>query len=94
MTTDSARALLRRLGQFMDTFSGCFTRQPQRAAATQYVDGLFNDSERKSMEAMHGVAKYGVRLKDNPAPLAARLRHMLEELLDNHLKQKKITEIS
>ena len=38
----------------MDTFSGCFTRQPQRAAATQYVDGLFNDSERKSMEAMHG----------------------------------------
>ena len=54
MTTDSARALLRRLGQFMDTFSGCFTRQPQRAAATQYVDGLFNDSERKSMEAMHG----------------------------------------
>ena len=29
-----------------------------------------------------GLAKYGVRLKDNPAPLAARLRHMLEELLD------------
>lgn len=29
-----------------------------------------------------GLAKYGLRLKDNPAPLAARLRHMLEELLD------------
>jgi len=29
-----------------------------------------------------GLAKYGVRLKDNPAPLAARLRHLLEELLD------------
>jgi hypothetical protein len=29
-----------------------------------------------------GLAKYGVRLKDNPAPLAARLRHMLEEQLD------------
>lgn len=29
-----------------------------------------------------GLAKYGTRLKDNPAPLAARLRHMLEELLD------------
>lgn len=29
-----------------------------------------------------GLAKYGVRLADNPAPLAARLRHMLEELLD------------
>lgn len=54
VTTEAARALLQRLGQFMDTFSGCFTRQPQRAAASQYVDGLFNDSERKSMEAMHG----------------------------------------
>lgn len=30
-----------------------------------------------------GLAKYGVRLADNPAPLAARLRHMLEELLDS-----------
>ena len=29
-----------------------------------------------------GLAKYPTRLKDNPAPLAARLRHMLEELLD------------
>lgn len=29
-----------------------------------------------------GLAKCGVRLKDNPSPLAARLRHMLEELLD------------
>jgi len=38
----------------MDTFGGCFTRQPQRTIATQYVEGLFNDSERKSMEAMHG----------------------------------------
>ena len=54
MTTGSARALLRRLGQFLDTFSACFTRQPQRAAASQYLDALFNDSERKSMQAMHG----------------------------------------
>ena len=30
----------------------------------------------------YGLAKYPTRLKDNPAPLAARLRHMLEELLD------------
>src|SRR3954467_14105370 len=48
-----ARALLRRLGQFLDQFSACFSRQPQRDAATQYIDGLFNDSERKSMQAMH-----------------------------------------
>lgn len=54
MTTGPARALLRRLGLFLDGFSACFSRQPQRAAATQYIDGLFTDSERKSMQAMHG----------------------------------------
>lgn len=54
MRTGPARALLRRLGLFLDGFSACFSRQPQREAATQYIDGLFNDSERKSMQAMHG----------------------------------------
>jgi SRSO17 transposase len=54
VTTGAARALLRRLGQFLDQFSACFSRRPQREAATQYVDGLFGDSERKSMQAMHG----------------------------------------
>jgi SRSO17 transposase len=54
MTADVARALLRRLGQFMDGFSACFTRRPQREAASEYIAGLFNDSERKSMQAMHG----------------------------------------
>ena len=38
----------------MDGFSACFSRRPQREAASQYLDGLFNDSERKSMQAMHG----------------------------------------
>jgi SRSO17 transposase len=38
----------------MDGFSACFSRRPQREAANRYLDGLFNDSERKSMEAMHG----------------------------------------
>ena len=42
------------MGQFLDGFSACFSRQPQREAASQYLDGLFNDSERKSMQAMHG----------------------------------------
>jgi hypothetical protein len=46
--------LLRRLGAFLDGFSACFSRQPQRDAASRYLDGLFNDSERKSMQAMHG----------------------------------------
>ncbi len=54
VTTGPARALLRRLGQFLDGFSACFSRQPQREAATRYIDGLFSDSERKSMQAMHG----------------------------------------
>jgi SRSO17 transposase len=53
MTTGTARALLQRLGQYLDGFSACFSRRPQRAAASQYIDGLFNDSERKSMQAMH-----------------------------------------
>lgn len=35
-----------------------------------------------SQRQAYGLAKYPTRLKDNPAPLAARLRHMLEELLD------------
>jgi SRSO17 transposase len=50
----SARALLRRFGRFADQFATCFNRGAQRTAATQYLDGLFNDSERKSMQAMHG----------------------------------------
>jgi SRSO17 transposase len=54
VATGPARALLRRLGQFLDGFSACFSRQAQRDAASRYLDGLFNDSERKSMQAMHG----------------------------------------
>ncbi|MDQ3673625.1 MAG: IS701 family transposase [Gemmatimonadota bacterium] len=54
MTEQSARALLRRFGQFADQFADCFHRRAQRDAASQYLDGLFNDSERKSMQAMHG----------------------------------------
>jgi SRSO17 transposase len=49
-----ARALLDRLGQFLDRFAECFSRRVQRHAASQYLQGLFNDSERKSMQAMHG----------------------------------------
>ncbi len=54
MTDASARALLRRFGQFADRFADGFGRAAQRGAAAQYLDGLFNDSERKSMQAMHG----------------------------------------
>lgn len=54
MTEASARALLRRFGQFADQFARCFSRQTQRDAASHYLDALFTDSERKSMQAMHG----------------------------------------
>ena len=54
MTDDEARALLRRFGQFADQFAACFGRRVQADAASQYLQGLFNDSERKSMQAMHG----------------------------------------
>jgi SRSO17 transposase len=49
-----AREVLERFGTFVDQFAVCFNRRPQRAAARRYLDGLFNDSERKSMQAMHG----------------------------------------
>lgn len=50
----AATALLTRLGSFLDHFVGCFGRQKQREAARRYVRALLNDSERKSIEAMHG----------------------------------------
>lgn len=43
----AARAVLRRFGTFAEAFGDCFGRQAQRTAASQYVEGLFNDSERK-----------------------------------------------
>jgi len=49
-----AREILQRFGTFADQFDGCFSRRPQREAASRYLDGLFSDSERKSMQAMHG----------------------------------------
>ena len=57
------------MARFLGRFSACFSRQRQRGAATQYIDGLFNDSERKSVQAMHG------RLSD-PRPYQA-LQHFI-----------------
>jgi SRSO17 transposase len=83
-TTGSARALLDRLGTFMDGFSDGFSRRPQREAASHYIDALFNDSERKSMAAMHGRLSDPISyealqhfITDSPweaAPLWAHLR--------------------
>jgi SRSO17 transposase len=49
-----ARALLTRLGTFLDQFTRCFGRHAHRTYASRYLQGLLNDSERKSMEPMHG----------------------------------------
>ena len=54
MDDRDARELLTRFGTFVDQFGVCFNRRPQREAARRYLDGLFNDSERKSMQSMHG----------------------------------------
>jgi SRSO17 transposase len=54
VTEDEARAVLQRFGEFADQFADGFGRRVQRDAASRYLAGLLNDSERKSMQAMHG----------------------------------------
>lgn len=54
MTDARARALLTRLGTFLDQFTLCFGRHAHRTYASRYLQGLLNDSDRKSMQPMHG----------------------------------------
>ena len=54
MTEARARALLTRLGTFLDQFTTCFSRRAHRTYASRYLQGLLNDSGRKSMQPMHG----------------------------------------
>ena len=54
MTEARARALLTRLGTFLDQFTVCFGRRAHRTYASRYLQGLLNDSGRKSMQPMHG----------------------------------------
>jgi SRSO17 transposase len=87
VTDGSARALLRRFGDFADQFADCFSRRTQRTAASEYLDALFNDSERKSIQAMHGrlsdPGSYEALqhfITDSPwdaAPLWARVRELV-----------------
>ena len=46
--------MLTRLGTFLDQFTRCFGRHAHRTYASRYLQGLLNDSERKSMQPMHG----------------------------------------
>ena len=52
MLDDTAWALLRRLTRWLDQFKICFGHRAQLVSLRQYVDGLFSDSGRKSMQAM------------------------------------------
>jgi len=51
---ESACALLARLGEFLDPFVQELGHRAQRDGASRYVRGLLNDSERKSIQALHG----------------------------------------
>jgi SRSO17 transposase len=54
VTEARARALLTRLGAFLDQFTRCFSRRAHRTYASRYLQGLLNDSDRKSIQPMHG----------------------------------------
>src|SRR5216683_7485281 len=71
LSASSARAVLVRLGTFLDRFAGCFGRRAQRDGASRYIHGLLNDSERKSMQPMEA------RLPDNDAASYQRLQHFI-----------------
>jgi SRSO17 transposase len=49
---DQAWPLLRRLTRWLDQFKDCFGHRAQRVSLRHYVEGLLNDSPRKSMSAM------------------------------------------
>jgi SRSO17 transposase len=70
-SVSAARALLTRLGQFLDRFAGCFGRRAQRAGASRYIQGLLNDSERKSMQPMDA------RLPASDPASYQRLQHFI-----------------
>ena len=67
----SARAVLDRLGKVLDRFAGCFGRRAQREGATRYIQGLLNDSERKSMQPMDA------RLPASDPASYQRLQHFI-----------------
>ena len=81
--------MLQRFGQFADQFADCFGRCVQRDAASRYLAGLLNDSERKSMQAMHGrLSDAGTYqalqhfITDSPwpaGPMWTRLRELIPD---------------
>jgi SRSO17 transposase len=71
LSVSAARAVLERLGKFLDRFAGCFGRRAQRDGGSRYIQGLLNDSSRKSMQPMEA------RLPLNDAASYQRLQHFI-----------------
>ena len=71
LSESTARAVLERLGKFLDRFAGCFGRRAQRDGASRYIQGLLNDSERKSMQPMEA------RLPASDSASYQRLQHFI-----------------
>ena len=71
LSESTARAVLERLGKFLDRFAGCFGRRAQRDGASRYIQGLLNDSERKSMQPMEA------RLSASDPASYQRLQHFI-----------------
>ena len=71
LSVSAARGVLERLGKFLDRFAGCFGRRTQRSGASRYIQGLLNDSTRKSMQPMEA------RLPLNDPASYQRLQHFI-----------------
>ena len=52
MVDHTATARIERLVRWLEQFKRCFGHRAQRMALRTYVQGVFSDSERKSMQAM------------------------------------------
>src|ERR1700686_5360451 len=71
LSESTARPVLERLGKFLDRFAGCFGRRAQRDGPSRYIQGLLNDSERKSMQPMEA------RLSASDPASYQRLQHFI-----------------
>ena len=52
MIDRTATARIQRLMRWLEPFQRCFGHRAQRLALRTYVQGVFSDSDRKSMQAM------------------------------------------
>lgn len=87
MTERPARAVVTRLGAFVDQFTTCFGRRGHRTYASRYLQGLLGDSGRKSMQPMHerlsdpgsyqGLQHFITDSMWEPRPFWRRLRELI-----------------